>query len=299
MSTISVVIPTFNSSGTIFDAIATARAQTHRPLEIIVVDDGSHDATVRILSELAGPDLIVLRHPDNRGGAAARNTGMSRARGDYIALLDADDLWSRDKLARQLLAVRGSPNAFCFTALWQTNEYGERKCLPKRPPRIDEQIADYILKDGHIVQTSTLLVPRRWFTQCKFNENLRRFQDIDFALQLTRAGADAVFVDQPLVEWRTVGNPQRVSAHSERTAAYLKAFFAAHREHLNHAQQLGLEVRSFAPGPGAINKLRWLRQLVRSVRVGALALPNAISLMIKHLLGTRSYGLLRSLVLTK
>src|SRR6478609_5039218 len=138
MSTISVVIPTFNSSGTIREAVATARAQTRRPIEIIVVDDGSEDSTLQILNELAGPDLIVLRHSTNRGGAAARNTGMAHARGDYLALLDADDLWAHDKLARQLHALRGDPNAFCFSALWQTNEYGERKCLPKRAPRTGE-----------------------------------------------------------------------------------------------------------------------------------------------------------------
>jgi glycosyltransferase involved in cell wall biosynthesis len=299
MSTISVVIPTFNSSETIREAVATARAQMRRPLEIIVVDDGSQDSTLQTLEEIAGPDLIVLRHSHNRGGAAARNTGMAHARGDYVALLDADDLWAPDKLARQLHALRGDPNAFCFCALWQTNEYGEHKCLPKRAPRADEAIADYILKDGHIVQTSTLILPRAWFTRCKFNEGLRRFQDIDFVLQLSRAGAAAVFVDQPLVEWRSIGNPTRVSAHNERTASHLNAFFAAHREHLNPAQQLGLEIRSAGPGPGAINKLRWLRKIMRSVRAGAIASPNALSLMIKHLLGTRSYGFLRSLVANK
>jgi hypothetical protein len=171
--------------------------------------------------------------------------------------------------------------------------------LPKRAPRAEENIADYILRDGHIVQTSTLVLPRAWFARCKFNEGLRRFQDIDFVLQLSRAGAAAVFVDQPLVEWRTVGNPKRVSAHSERTTAHLNAFFAAHREHINPAQQLGLEIRSSGPGRGALNKLRWLRQILRSVRAGAIAMPNALSLMIKHLLGTRSYGFLRNLVASK
>jgi glycosyltransferase involved in cell wall biosynthesis len=190
VSSISVVIPAFNSSATLNAAVESARAQTLRPAEIIVVDDASRDETWAVLGTLVGRDLKPIRCTENRGGAAARNRGIEAASGEFIAFLDADDVWAPEKLELQMLALADAgPNAFCFSAVTQTNEYGERWTLPRRGPKPGESLADFVLKHGHIVQTSTLLVPRGLCERCKFSESLRRFQDIDFVLQLERAGA--------------------------------------------------------------------------------------------------------------
>jgi glycosyltransferase involved in cell wall biosynthesis len=158
---VSVVIPAYNAEATIADAVASARQQTFRPDEIIVVDDASSDRTFERLEALHGPDLKLIRQAENRGGAAARNRGVDAATGDFVAFLDADDLWEFEKLELQLQALhRARPNSYCFTAVWQTNEYGETWMLPRRGPRAAEPIADFLLKGGNVVQTSTLLVPR-------------------------------------------------------------------------------------------------------------------------------------------
>jgi glycosyltransferase involved in cell wall biosynthesis len=293
MQSVSVVIPAYNSAATIHEAVATARAQTHTPAEIIVIDDGSTDDTVQKLAEVAGPDLVVIRNERNVGGAASRNRGIDRARGDFIALLDADDLWSTDKLAAQIELLRNYEGpAFCFCAVHFTNEFAEQRIAPRRAPAVNESMADFILKRGNIVQTSTLVIPRHVLGSFRFTETLRRFQDIDFVLQLDHAGIAALYAPTPLVEWRTVGNPQRVSANPD--PAVIHAFLAQHGKRLSLAQRLGLEVRSLGPSPGFIGALRWSSCVALSVLAGALAFPHALSLLLKHSLGTRNFAALRA-----
>lgn len=291
LKTVSVVIPAYNSRDTIQQAVATARAQTLRPTQIVVVDDASKDDTLEQLQAIAGPDLLVVKSPVNGGGGAARNRGIENATGDVIAFLDADDLWAPNKLANQMALLRTqSRESFCFTAVEHTNEYGEQHVLPKREPFPAESLADYMLKSGNIMQTSTLLVPRHLLAKCRFNEKLRRFQDLDFVLTLGEAGIAAVFCRDPLVEWRNVGNPKRVSSNPD--PAIMRTFLSQHPR-LTMSQRLGLEIRSVGPAPGAFGALRWSWRLALSVFSGALALPNAVSLLLKHSLGLRYYGALR------
>ncbi len=292
LRTVSVVIPAHNASGTIQQAIATARGQTLRPAQIVVVDDCSKDDTLQKAEAVAGPDLLVVRSPKNGGGGAARNRGIDHATGDVVAFLDADDLWAPNKLANQMALLRTqSRDSFCFSAVEQVNEYGEKHVLPKREPFPGEELADYMLKSGNIMQTSTLLVPRHLLANCRFNERLRRFQDLDFVLTLGEAGIAAVFCPEPLVEWRNVGNPKRVSSNPD--PAIMQTFLNAHPR-LTRAQKLGLEIRSVGPSPGAAGALRWSWRLALSVFAGALPPPNAVSLLLKHSLGMRNYGALRA-----
>jgi glycosyltransferase involved in cell wall biosynthesis len=292
LRTVSVVIPAYNASNTIQQAIATARKQTLRPAQIVVVDDCSRDDTIEKAEAVAGPDLLVVRSPRNGGGGAARNRGIDHSTGDVVAFLDADDLWAPNKLANQMTLLRTQPrDSFCFSAVEQVNEYDEKHVLPKREPFPGEQLADYMLKSGNIMQTSTLLVPRHLLDKCRFNERLRRFQDLDFVLTLGEAGIAAVFCPEPLVEWRNVGNPKRVSSNPD--PAIMQTFLDAHPR-LTRAQKLGLEIRSVGPTPGAAGALRWSWRLALSVFSGALPPPNAVSMLLKHSLGMRNYGALRA-----
>lgn len=101
---VSVVVTTYNQGPYVADAVRSVLAQTYRPREIIVVDDGSEDDTAARLAPFAG-DVVYLRQP-NRGVAAARNTGVARARGELVAFLDGDDVWEPEHLAAQVEAAR-------------------------------------------------------------------------------------------------------------------------------------------------------------------------------------------------
>ena len=122
---VSVVIPVFNGAAYVAKAIQSVQNQTMQDVEIIVVDDGSTDGTQEILMELersAGIRMVLQQH---QGASVARNTGIERARGDFIAFLDSDDVWLPEKLARQLDYFRNHPEVgLVYTGLEIVGEDG-------------------------------------------------------------------------------------------------------------------------------------------------------------------------------
>ena len=100
---ISIIVPCYNAAGTLPATVQSALAQTYPRIEIILVDDGSTDDTSAVMAALAAQDdRITVLSQENAGVAAARNLGIAAARGDFIATLDADDLWAPEKLEAQM-----------------------------------------------------------------------------------------------------------------------------------------------------------------------------------------------------
>lgn len=101
---ISVIIPVYNGEKYIKQAIDSILAQTYKPLEVVIIDDGSEDDTRQAVSDY-GNDIVYF-YQENRGIAAARNRGISESRGEYICFLDSDDIWVRQKLEIQKTALQ-------------------------------------------------------------------------------------------------------------------------------------------------------------------------------------------------
>jgi glycosyltransferase involved in cell wall biosynthesis len=109
MALVSVVIPAYNTEAFVEAAVRSALSQTYPKVEVVVVDDGSVDCTRSVLEAIVDDRLRVIRQP-NSGVARARNRGIDLARGSYVAFLDADDVWSPHKLAKQVEALESNPN---------------------------------------------------------------------------------------------------------------------------------------------------------------------------------------------
>jgi glycosyltransferase involved in cell wall biosynthesis len=105
-----VILPTFNRAELLPRAIDSVLTQTHRDLELVVVDDGSSDSTEAVVKAIADERVRLLRLPANRGQAAARNAGIRESRADYVAFQDSDDVWHPDKLRRQVELLRADPD---------------------------------------------------------------------------------------------------------------------------------------------------------------------------------------------
>lgn len=105
---VSVVIPAYQAATTLAETLHSVAAQTHAPAEVIVVDDGSTDGTAGIARAVMPAARVIVQA--NGGAAAALNAGLAAARGDLLAMLDADDLWTPGKLAAQLAAMREAPD---------------------------------------------------------------------------------------------------------------------------------------------------------------------------------------------
>jgi glycosyltransferase involved in cell wall biosynthesis len=107
---VTTIIPVFNRAAMLRDAVASVLAQTYRPIEIVIVDDGSTDDTARVAGELADGDVVRVIHQANGGVGAARETGRLAARGEFIQHLDSDDVLLPSKFARQVAGLRANPD---------------------------------------------------------------------------------------------------------------------------------------------------------------------------------------------
>jgi glycosyltransferase involved in cell wall biosynthesis len=198
---ISVVIPTRNRPELVQRAITSALMQSVKDIEVIVVIDGTDPATTAQLAQIKDQRLVVIALEDSVGGAEARNVGARHARGQWIALLDDDDEWLQEKLARQLAVAERSGN--CRTLV--TSKYLERRTKkpdmvrPRRLPRKNEQITDYMFDYLCYFQTSTFFCSRELFLDISFKAGLKNFQDIDWFL---RVGSDPsvnlIIIPEPL-----------------------------------------------------------------------------------------------------
>lgn len=135
---LSVVMPLYNKAAFVLRAVQSVLAQTHQDLELIVVDDGSTDGSAQALAQLTDPRLTVLRQP-NGGVAAARNRGIALANTDLVALLDADDWWAPDHLARLHGLVERFPQAVLYgAAFFFVDEQGRQRPVQLAPQHVKQ-----------------------------------------------------------------------------------------------------------------------------------------------------------------
>lgn len=200
---VSVVIPAFNRADVIGNAITSALGQTHPPLEVIVVDDASNDATAEMAARYPDPRVRVECVPTNLGGAAARNRGIDAARGKFVALLDSDDLWLPRKLEVQMDLIgkaRRPERTVCYTnviVVQGTNRHIHNAQVYDP----SDDLSEYLFVTGQMMQTSTLVLPTALAGEIRFDERLKRHQDWDFVLRASAAGADFLGTDEPLTEY--------------------------------------------------------------------------------------------------
>jgi glycosyltransferase involved in cell wall biosynthesis len=174
-------------------AVHTALNQTYSQIEVIVVVDGPDPETMSTLSNMHDKRLQVIQLPQTTGGANARNEGVSNAHGEWIAFLDDDDEWLPGKIESQMaLALNsdcGEPVISCrFTARTSAGEY----IWPVRLPHKTEAISDYLLVRNGIkrtegfVATPTILAKRSLLLRVQFSSGLKRHQDWDWVVRVTR-----------------------------------------------------------------------------------------------------------------
>ncbi len=194
------MVPTRQRPTMLATAVRSALAQRGVDLEVIIVDDASRDAHSG--DHLANdPRVRFGRHEHRRGVGAARNTGIASARGDWIALLDDDDAWAPDKLARQLAAARASNRQWAYAGHVETDA-GLRVLGGQPPPEAEQVTADLRHHNAVPAGASNVLVAASLLaTVGGFDESLTTHEDWDLWLRLANAGLPAR-VAEPLVALR-------------------------------------------------------------------------------------------------
>ena len=211
--TVSVVIPTHDRGRVVVEAIESALAQTHPPLEVIVVDDGSTDETAERVGRLRDARVRYLRRP-HAGVSAARNAGIAAATGDLVAFLDSDDLWKPDKVEAEITALARYPSAGgVFSDLEKVDGATFVPSFMRRTRVFSRLLAERAYREGLLlsaralslcllqevpIKTPALTVRRSALGRVGgFNEAWTSSEDWEFLLRFARRES-LVYVDRPL-----------------------------------------------------------------------------------------------------
>lgn len=225
---VSIIIPAYNHARFLPQAIGSALEQTFQDLEVIVVDDGSTDNTCQAVLDITDQRL-QYRYQPNRGLAAARNTGLQVANGEYVAFLDADDIFFPCKLELQVGWLRRHEDYGFVAGGWDCiDEQGKVLWQYKpgaHPPRLD--IASWLL-NCHVNPVS-VLIRKGWVDKVGgFDESFRRVEDWDLWLRLAYAGCKMGWVNEAVCGYRlSPGQMTKDAASQKRTMArVLDKFFS-------------------------------------------------------------------------
>ena len=201
--TVSVITPIYNAEKVIEKTLNSIFNQTYSQIEIVMVDDCSNDNSGRIVNSYIKehPEIIYFRQPTNLGAGAARNKALELARGQYVAFLDADDMWHPTKIEKQIKLLEEKNGAFSYTAIQMVDESDK---IVKGKREVNEQVDYKFLLRNTMIATSTVLIDREKLGD--FRMPLRRGgQDYATWLMLLRNGTIAYGINEALEDYR-VGN---------------------------------------------------------------------------------------------
>lgn len=195
---ITCIVPVYNGERFVAETIESMLAQTYRPIEVIVVNDGSTDSTPDVLGQFA--DRINVINQENAGQAAARNRGIEAANGDFIAFLDADDLWLPEKLEVQMKYLAANPEADLCTCMmvnfWENELAAEA-----------EKLRDTAHAQPYLATWQGILARRQVFESVGALDTGAVFSDVREWLHRAKGmGVQTTHLDQVLVRRRIHAN---------------------------------------------------------------------------------------------
>lgn len=227
---VSVVIPAYNAAEYLEETLSSVLSQTHRNLEVLVIDDGSTDSTADIGGSTDDQRVRVLTFP-NGGLPTARNRGLDLARGEYIAFLDADDVWDTTKLERQILALIGSDAVGVGSKMRYISARGRTggEC-GESPENSDAQERIRLARFMPFPISSVLFRTAVVRDIGGFDESLKQVEDLEFLSRMAARGR-ITWVPEKLGSYRVHSKSMTSIAHSEqrRLARFVMARASSRR----------------------------------------------------------------------
>jgi glycosyltransferase involved in cell wall biosynthesis len=202
MPKISVIIPAYNSANTILETIASVQQQTESDFELIVINDGSTDNTLELLETIKDCRLKVFSYT-NKGLPVARNRGIANSNGEFISFIDADDLWSEDKLELQLQALLSNPKAgVAYSWTMVMDEKGE-SFFPGTLVSHQGDVGKQLLSNNFIASGSNVMLRRSLVESIgEFDPTLKSAEDWDYWLRIALRGNQFVVVPKAQIFYR-------------------------------------------------------------------------------------------------
>lgn len=219
---VSVIMPCYNAQDFVGEAIQSVLEQTWQNLELLVIDDGSKDSSRDVVSQWAKRDSRVqaVINEQNMGVSKTRNRGIGLSRGHWIAFLDSDDVWEKDKLEKQLALAERQAAQFVFSAASVIDQYskllGSMSSLPER-------VAYQQLQRWNMITCSSVLLTREVLGELRFEHDDSR-EDYLLWLRLLKRIDTAHCVTEPLVRWRVI-----TGSRSSNKVKMLRDTYRVHR----------------------------------------------------------------------
>lgn len=239
MPQISVVIPAYNAERTIVETIQSVQKQTFQDLEIIVINDGSQDKTLELVRSIQDDRLHIFSY-ENGGLPVARNRGISHATSKFIAFLDADDLWTADKLEQQITVLQQNPEAgvaYSWTCFMDVDEQGKPlSFLPSPKYSFAGNVYEDLLVSDFIHSGSNTLIRREAIeTAGEFDPVLKSCEDWDYWLRLARQWNFVVVPKHQILYRRTPGTmSSKVEVMKEASQISIEKAYQAAPPELQH-----------------------------------------------------------------
>ena len=211
---VSVIIPVYNAEKVLGHTLDSIINQTYKKIEIVLVDDCSKDNSAALIASYKGKydNIIYFKQETNQGAGAARNKALELANGQYVAFLDADDIWKSEKTEKQINLLKEKDGAFSYTAIEMIDKDGN---IVKSKRKVKEQIDYKFLLKNTMIATSTVIIDREKLGD--FRMPLRRGgQDYATWLMLLRDGTIAYGINEALEQYR-VGDKNSLSSNKTKS----------------------------------------------------------------------------------
>ncbi len=284
---VSIIIPTFNRRKMLDEAIKSVMTQTIANWELIVVDDASIDETGRVVEYWMENDQRVCYEKNNVsiGGSGARNIGIRKAKGEFIAFLDDDDMWLPTKLEKQLDLFKKKPESVAASCWFTVNYFfGMRVIKTVDNPTLQQILSDNVLGTASVCMARKSVVKK----VNGFSENLPSAQDWDFWVKLRRHGPVAT-VGESLVIY-SVHQQQKISTNLTKKYIGTRRFFLNYRSLMeNETRRNVLAFIAFICSRKTVNFKNKFKWLLRSLKWGRGFAKKSIYIfsVLKHFLAAQ------------
>ncbi|MBE9214268.1 glycosyltransferase [Plectonema cf. radiosum LEGE 06105] len=239
---ISVIVPVFNGEKTVEETIKSILNQTFSNIEIIVINDGSTDRTLEIVEKILDSRIKIFSYP-NGGLSVSRNRGISQAKGEYISFIDADDLWTADKLELQWQALQSNPQAAVAYSWTDYIDESSKFIKSGRRIKVNGDAFSKLLVTNFLENGSNPLIRQQALEKVGgFDESLAAAEDKDMWLRLA-VNYDFVCVEKPQILYRTSNNSMSTNLKRQESASLKvieRAFSYPKAEKLQHLKKQSL-----------------------------------------------------------
>ena len=286
MKKVSAIIPVYGAEKYVAATVQSVLDQTHKNFEVLIIDDGSPDRSIEICQQFTDPRIKIIRQ-QNRGLAGARNTGIRHAQGDYLAFLDADDLWLPEKLEKHVEHLENSPSVgVSFSCSAFIDETGKPLGLYQKPKLTGITIPNLLCRNP-ISNGSAPVIRREVFEAIKFQDNLYGTVEDFYFDDRFRASEDIEcwFRIAIQTDWQIEGIREALTLYRVNSGGLSANLF----KQFESWEQVFEKTRSYAPdliaqweNPAKAYQLRYLARRAVTLKDGSTAVKLFHQAMATH-----------------